>query len=36
VTNGDEAAMNGIGNWAEAYNKAVEFVDQLTIEEKVS
>lgn len=27
--------MTGIGAWADAYNKAVEFVRQLTIEEKV-
>ncbi|KAI0386848.1 glycoside hydrolase family 3 protein [Hypomontagnella monticulosa] len=29
-------AMTGIGAWADAYNKAVEFVRQLTIEEKVN
>ncbi len=29
------AAMTGVGPWADAYNKAVAFVKQLTIEEKV-
>ncbi|KAI1501946.1 glycoside hydrolase family 3 protein [Biscogniauxia marginata] len=29
-------AMTGVGAWANAYSKAVEFVRQLTIEEKVS
>ena len=28
--------MTGVGAWADAYNKAVDFVKQLTIEEKVS
>ncbi|EMR71031.1 putative beta-glucosidase m protein [Eutypa lata UCREL1] len=28
-------AMTGVGAWADAYNKAVDFVKQLTIEEKV-
>ncbi|KAI1380973.1 glycoside hydrolase family 3 protein [Hypoxylon crocopeplum] len=28
--------MTGVGTWADAYNKAVNFVRQLTIEEKVS
>ncbi|KAI1821378.1 beta-glucosidase M [Xylaria intraflava] len=28
--------MNGSGTWSEAYDKAVKFVGQLTIEEKVS
>lgn len=29
-------AMTGVGTWADAYNKAVDFVRQLTTEEKVS
>ncbi|KAI1389655.1 glycoside hydrolase family 3 protein [Hypoxylon trugodes] len=29
-------AMTGVGTWADAYNKAADFVKQLTIEEKVS
>ncbi|KAI0601324.1 glycoside hydrolase family 3 protein [Biscogniauxia sp. FL1348] len=29
-------AMTGAGTWADAYSKAVEFVKQLTVEEKVS
>lgn len=27
--------MTGVGTWADAYTKAVDFVNQLTTEEKV-
>lgn len=36
LSNDTLASMTGVGAWADAYNKAVNFVNQLTIEEKVS